>query len=286
MKNRGRSKFFFCFRPVVVDDGAVNSDPKDFSGDTALPCTTVGGGGGKESAVIPKILKSLSDKNSKDSSDVDVAGGEARCRKSKSPRRFTRLIKAVLFDITLSKKFRNRKSRKKSIQSNTDGSSKGESNKFITNSLNEKTSSFTESSDTDDTLRINSSRSSSLFSSSTNASSSLSSSSCDYSISSNSRSSSERKGSFQLEPNQAPKKVCGFFCSTLVLCLFLLCLLVLILCGRICAILCTLACFFLCSVNAVNPPVNGVEWNVDVETEEYKKKVIMDGLLERDRRLL
>lgn len=100
MKNRGRSKFFFCFRPVVVDDGAVNSDPKDFSGDPALPCTAVGGGG-KESAVIPKILKSLSDKNSKDSSDVDVAGGDARFRKSKSPRRFTRLIKAVLFDITL-----------------------------------------------------------------------------------------------------------------------------------------------------------------------------------------
>ena len=101
MKKRGRSKNFFCFRPVVVDDGAVNSDPKDFSGDPALPCTAVGGGGGKESAVIPKILKSLSDKKSKDSSDVDVTGGEARCRKKKSPRRFTRLIKAVLFDMTL-----------------------------------------------------------------------------------------------------------------------------------------------------------------------------------------
>lgn len=298
-KNGGMAKIFPCLRPSVVDDdGCVKPN------------------GGK--AVVGKgnIMHS-GESSLSSSSDADSSLDGARSKGS-SRRRFSRALKAVLFDTSLTKKIRERKSRKNSFRSGSSLSLKSEK---IANQMNDKSSSVEESSDADEMNTINSSRSSLLFSSSTNASSSLSSS-CSSSRNANSRSLSERRGSSGVDSmdrrgsfrttnseekiasfrapnpverkesfrgtksmelqkqNSAAEKIDQYYSSTIGLCLLLISLLVLVFWGKICAIFCTSIWLFF-GPRRIKPVI--LAGSVNMDSEEYKKRVIMEGLLERNR---
>lgn len=85
-----------CFRPVATVEGPIKFKPSDGSGDL-VPTYMALGGGGKERTMISEILTSLPDE---ENSDGDVASVGID-RKEKSRRRFSRALKAVLFDILL-----------------------------------------------------------------------------------------------------------------------------------------------------------------------------------------
>lgn len=74
------------------------------------------------------------------------------------------------------------------------------------------------------------------------------------------------------------------------LCVLLVCLFVLVFLGRVYAVFCTSTFLFLVrrqikrSGSPVESPVKGVNLPVDdIDSEAYKKRVIMEGLLERNR---
>lgn len=262
-----------CFRPVPTVEGPIKFKTSDGSGDP-VPTYMALGGGGKERTVISDILTSLPDE--------EISG-----RKEKSRRRFSRALKAVLFDILLVKKMGSKKYRINSFGSNSNLSTKSEK---ISKSAREKLL------DAEDMLRTNSSRSSSIFSyTTTNGSGS---SSCASSIASNSRSVSQRNGSFRtnsmelkqvVQQKHIPiptKKVSrGVFGSNTGLSLLLLSLLVLIFWGKVCAILCTSTWLFFMppgQSKGGDLAVNMVGM-LDVDSDEYKKRIILEGLLERNR---
>lgn len=149
--------------------------------------------------------------------------------------------------------------------------------------------------DAEDMLRTNSSRSSSIFSYTTNGSGSLCSA-CASSIASNSRSESQRNGSFrttsmelkQVQQKHVPiptnKVSRGVFSSNTGLSLLLLSLLVLIFWGKVCAILCTSTwLFFMPGQSKGGDLAVDMVGMLDVDSDEYKKRIILEGLLERNR---
>ncbi|KAA8526882.1 hypothetical protein F0562_008889 [Nyssa sinensis] len=279
-RGRTRSKSFLCFRPVAIEDGLVKRIRTDDSGDPVETCVDVGGK--EEDMLIPKIWKCLSHENLK-VSDGDVATDERRPKK-RSHRIFSRILKAVLFDTSLAKKNSKRK-----VGNNSQSDLSAINNKIET-SMDEKNIEK-KWSDADEDCRMNSGRSSSPYTSSVTPSTSLCSS-CASSITSNSRSLSESKRSFranqielkQLHRNTTTVKVGGYFGSNVGLCLLLICLFVLIFWGRLCAIICTSTWLFVAPnrSNRVVSAEKGVDWS-EVDSEEHKKRVIMEGLLERNR---
>ena len=155
----------------------------------------------------------------------------------------------------------------------------------------------------DDNPRINSnisscSRRSSAFTATTMCSSSSSSTSNSRSMSqrcnsfestlsgSNSQNEQDNNGSKQRQDKnnnnvqKHEKRSCGFYIG---FCLPLICLLVLIFWGKIFAILCTSIGFFMVrwSSRCALPKVGTKSSEFD--SDEHKKKVIMEGLLKRDR---
>ncbi|KAK3021390.1 hypothetical protein RJ639_046798 [Escallonia herrerae] len=271
VKTRGRRKLFVCFRPADVGEGAVKKKREAVpAGDQPVLTYISVGKGVKESAVIPEVLKSLSDASS--GGDVVVTGS-----RTKPQRRLSRVLKAVFFEASLMKKLGIKKSRESS-RSNSSLSTKSDKCSSSTNGKSLQR----EFSEPDDTFRT-SSRSSSLFSSSINSTSYTSS------ITSGSRSLSDRRASFgsnSVEPKQVytqgTKRV--YYGSSIGLCLLLVSLLVLIFWGKICAILCTSTWLFFAPrrLNCVDRLENVVD-SPDVDSGEYKKRVIMEGLLERNR---
>ncbi|XP_057460317.1 uncharacterized protein LOC130750858 [Actinidia eriantha] len=284
-EKRGKKKVFACFRPVAIDDeGSVKPD------DSVISFVSVED---DEKMVLPKILTSLSEENLKVYSDDD--GGGSR-RKEKSRRSFSRILKAVLLKTSLVKKVCRREGRQNS--SPTKSNSESERSKKVSNKENEKPK-LRESSYAED-CRIDSNRWPSLnYSSSVTASTPMCSSRAS-SVTSNSRSSSQRKGSFRenSESKQVDRAISiererVGYSSHVGLCLLLVSLLVLILWGKVCAIFCTSTCFFLVprcigkvgsAVNGGKSTVNGVDSpEIDSESEAYKKRVIMEGFLQRNR---
>ncbi|PSS16223.1 hypothetical protein CEY00_Acc13720 [Actinidia chinensis var. chinensis] len=275
-RKRGKKKFFACFRPVAIDDeGSLKPD------DPVIEFVSVEG---DEKMVLPKILTSLSEENLKLYSD----GGGGR-RMEKSRRSFSRILKAALFKASLVKKVCRRKARQNS--SPTKSNSKSERSKNVSNEQHEKPK-LKESSYAED-HRIDSTRWPSLnYSSSVTASTSMCSSRAS-SVTTNSRSSSQWKGLFleNSESKQADRAISiererGGYSSNVGLCLLIVSLLVLIVWGKVCAILCTSTWFFLVprGIRKVGSPVNVVDLpEIDSESEGYKKRVIMEGLLQRNR---
>ncbi|CAK9160177.1 unnamed protein product [Ilex paraguariensis] len=289
MKNRGRNKLFMCFRPVALEeDDLVNPNRKGGSEGPVLTYIAVGGGN-REGVVIPKILTSMSEEKLEESADGYVGGDGHRRTKKRFHRSLSRVLKAVLFDTSLATEVRNKKLRKNSFRSNSNLSSKMEK---VSNSINKNPSSK-ESSRSDELLGVDSILSSSLYSSSTIPSSSLSSW-CSSSITSNSRPFSEIKGSSRansVDLKQGYKQSSttknargGYYSSSIGLCWLLVCLLVLIFWGKICAIICTSISLFLAPQRSggVHLPANEIDLP-DIDSEEHKKKVIMEGLLKRNR---
>ncbi|CAK9144607.1 unnamed protein product [Ilex paraguariensis] len=281
MKNRGRNKLFSCFRQVADDDSSVKRNGHGGSDDQVLNYIVIGGGGNKGSVLVPKVWNSMCEEKSEESLDGDVAGAGKRSTKKRLHRSFSRVLKAVLFDTSLAMEIRNRKSRKNLFGIKSNQSSKREK---ISNSIKEKPTSK-QSSDVNDLLRMDSSSSSLEFSSSTITSSSFSSSCTSSSITSNSRSfiansMDIKQGYKQTSTITKKTRDCGhYFSSNIGLCLILVCLLVLIFWGRTCAILCTSTWLFFArrGINGIVSPEKEIDW------EEHKKRVIMEGLLERNR---
>lgn len=199
-KSRGRNKFLTCFRPVTGDG---------IAGDHVQTNTTVGREP-KESGV-----------------NSNVAGND------KPHRRFSRLLKDILFYKSLIRKIRNKKCAKKLFRPITNLYSKREN---IYKPVDENTR-FKEFSEMDHT-RTNNSRFSS-----TNASTSLCST-CPSSIYSNSRSTSQRRGPLLINSRELKQKSAKKFSLNIGFCLVILCLFVLIMWGRTCAIFCTSSCLY------------------------------------------
>ncbi|KAL2472859.1 uncharacterized protein Fot_48595 [Forsythia ovata] len=214
-----------------------------------------------------------------DDGSVKPASSEdesSRKNKKKTRRSFSRAMKAVLFETSLMKKIQGKRSRKNSFRSNSNLSSKSE--KTV-----KKTVSYKELSNPKEIFRTTSNYSSSLFSSNPSSrSTSISSNTFASSISSNPRSLSEikRSASFDFQNLNINKQVSkkGFVESYAGICIFLVSLFSLVIWGKVFAILtCTSTCLFFGPRPRVESPVN------DVYTEEHKKRVIMEGMLERNR---
>lgn len=160
-----------------------------------------------------------------------------------------------------------------------------------------ETISFRRSSETDDIFKSDSSRSSSTATTTDGGYGSLvSSAPSTYSV-------LRRNGSFQanlnelkqvLQQQQHQKKnivrSSEFFNTNIGLSLIMLSLLVLIVYGKICAILCTSTWLLLMSARFKERVVvkNSLKWDYQlpresVDSGEYKKRVIMEGLLDRNR---
>ncbi|XAR56602.1 hypothetical protein NMG60_11037150 [Bertholletia excelsa] len=102
-----------------------------------------------------------------------------------------------------------------------------------------------------------------------------------------------RKGSFQVDTLETRKldrmisktKVGECRSSNVGLCLLLVCLLILAFCGRICAIFFTSTLLYLVPrriVEKVDSPEYGVN-SPEIDLEEQKKRVVLEGLLQRGR---
>ncbi|XP_059664533.1 uncharacterized protein LOC132310371 [Cornus florida] len=286
-----RSKSFRCFRPVVIDDddgSVLNSNRKDVPGDLVFTClpTTDGdeGHNNNTTMVIPKLPD--------DNVDLSI-----RCLNEKSScRSFSRVLKAVLFETSLAKKIRQRSAGRENPRSTTNSSTK--TNK-IAISLKERNLHRDQSSEGHVNCKIDPNNSSSGHSSSSSISLCCS---CSSSIPSNPRSSSERKRSFGANPNPSEskqvqhvqatyctlnipkKKIEGCYGSETGLCLLLICLLVLVFWGKVCAIFCTSTLLYFAPARSqrVDSPERRVDLP-DVDSKKYKKRVVMEGLLERNR---
>lgn len=198
---------------------------------------------------------------------------ESGREKKKVRRSYSRAVKAVVFEMSLMKKLLGKKSRKNSFRSNSDLSSKNE--KTV-----EKSVSYKDSLNCKEIFRTNSSHSSLFSSNPSSRSTSISSNSFASSInSSQSRSLSQikRSSSFDYE-NLNINKQKGFNESYAGICIFLVSLFSLVILGKVFAILtCTSSCLFFGPRLRVESPVK------DIYTDVQKKRVIMEGMLERNR---
>ncbi|KAL3821558.1 hypothetical protein ACJIZ3_007463 [Penstemon smallii] len=256
VKNRGRRKFFKCLRPVVADDEpgyeTVSSQP--YSDDEC----------GRRKRSNIRVHRSLSG-----------------------------ALKDVFSKTSLVKKIRSKKSKQeKPCRSSSDLSSKSE------NSITyvKKNSSLKNFSDPEEIFRTDSNRFS-LFSSSNSSTTTPSSRSSSIS----SRSESERIGrstslnSKQMNLiNNKPQYLntmkkdlswskCDLNITRSGMCIFVACLGALVVWGKVFAIMiCTSTWLFFAPGRRVKRMESIVCERFD--SEEYKKKVIMEGLLERNRR--
>ncbi|XP_073313299.1 uncharacterized protein [Primulina huaijiensis] len=210
-------------------------------------------------------------------------------RKNRARRGFAAAMKAVFFKASSAKKSRRKKSKQDPFRSSSGYSSSSANAKFV-NSTNKNSEELL-------LLRANS-NASSIFSPSVTDSSRSSSRSS--SISSNSRSGSERikrsPSSLDFKQTLNPQPVlkrdgekCG---CTVGMCIFFISLVSLVFWGKVSAIVtCTSACLLFapdcrphrrCRTESVASSIN-LSLNDDVDSEEDKKRVIMEGLLERNR---
>ncbi|KAF7112982.1 hypothetical protein RHSIM_RhsimUnG0172600 [Rhododendron simsii] len=285
VKNRVRNKLFKCFRPAAIDDDPIKPDATDGSGNSIF--TSISGKGKSG-----KISNSLSGEKGKVYSEGGDAGGD-RSNKKRSHRSFSAAVKAVLFDASLTKKSsRNRKARQISNSSNINMSSEI-SQKVSKSSHDQVKASKRDSSAAGDWKTNYSYWSSSLDSSFPTTYST------DHSLSSSRVSSlaldsapwSEHKESFGA--GSAESERIDRFISTdnvreyrrvdIGLCMFLVSFSVLIFWGRVCAIFCTSMLFLL--FDGPNKRIDSARCRIElpeIGSEEHKKKVIMEGLLERN----
>ncbi|XWS51993.1 hypothetical protein CRYUN_Cryun11dG0029400 [Craigia yunnanensis] len=215
-----------------------------------------------------------------DDKDNDVVGSSSR--KNKLGRRsFSRYVKAVLFDTSLMKKMRNQKLGKELYRTNNSDKSKPK-NIFNSESLNNISLMNNNTSCTED----NHSTTSSTFSSSLWTTSVTTSSSSSTMASRCSSLSESVENSMQVKVgNYGNGKGCNGF--NVGICSFVISLFVLVIWGKVCAIFCTSTWLFFGYQWSTIKLVPSENITVDrhfpeIDTELYKKKVIMEGLLERN----
>ncbi|KAL7593678.1 uncharacterized protein LOC111901020 [Lactuca sativa] len=329
-KKRGRSKVFrFCFRSSAADEASSSGNKSDGletkNGRLGKPVLT-----GKELLPEGKMVNG----------GVADSGGDCVVKRPSPRRRFSRVLKAVLFDSMKTKKKKiRRSSSKSSIASDTSESSSSSSEK-IGKSFEDINACSKECADLDDSCSH-----SNLFSSSSRTTLSSASTSSSSSINSNSRWSSDQKSSSRLDsvdnrdsvpsnssisnksnrmnstsrssfeqkvssaidtpiisisrPSSYQKELSRLDSRTSVSsksdkikngsihwCLFLLLsLIVLVIWGRLFSILWTSISFYFVPrprLKRVNSVPTTTEF-LDFDSDQYKKKVIMAGLLDRTR---
>ncbi|KAK6134448.1 hypothetical protein DH2020_031805 [Rehmannia glutinosa] len=245
VKNRGRIKFFPCFNPIV---DVVDEDE---------PCS-----------------------HSPPSPGVD----ESRRREKTGHGRFSGLVKAVFFKTPLLKKLRSKRSKRDSFRSSSNISS----SKLI-KKLKKKKQSREKYSDQEEIFQDNSDRSS-LFSSTSSSSAS--------SISSNSRPGSERIKTSSTDcfdskqtniTNNKPRAMktvisskCDYTSAKLML-IILVCLVALVFWGKAFAIVTCTSAWLFWAPSRAGPRGGGPTANNVVGSEEDKKRVVMEGFLDRNR---
>ncbi|OVA06775.1 hypothetical protein BVC80_8725g5 [Macleaya cordata] len=245
----------------------------------------------------------ISEENLKSKVHSETGSTGGRSRKKKTARRILcQMAKAVFFDTNL-KKVRNGKVVQDPIRSESSLSAKSEKISIL---MNEKSN--RKQSEENHHWKLNPMIGSSDLSSSSSStltySSSISSSSSSCSSSSwpipESKSSwisfSGRDKSFRLnsiDKKQSNETRSSKYCCITRLSLLLFSLSVLIFWGKICAILCTSTWFYFVSTSRRDieeededdeSPVMDKSPEEIIQSKEYKKKVIMEGLLERNHR--
>ncbi|MBA0606561.1 hypothetical protein Godav_019012 [Gossypium davidsonii] len=273
------SSFCMCFVPVVSDNGLM-----------------VGKGSKKSSSLSLSEVKPLHSpaENVVDSGEKDKDGVGSFGLKNKSGRRsLSRYVKAVFFGTSLMKKMRNKKYKFKS------------KSKFKSEWLNSMHNNNVTIEDVDHSTRSMSSKFSSCLSKSSSSTNSSSTTLSSSSSSSSLRTSSGRLSSASLPYDSKPlmsktvgnngvqgklgkgngKGRHGF--NVGVCCLLLVSLLVLVIWGKVCAIFCTSAVLVFAN-QLITSIKQGPSQNIAVDhcipeigSEQYKKKIIMEGLLER-----
>ncbi|XP_058210221.1 uncharacterized protein LOC131322780 [Rhododendron vialii] len=287
VKNRVRNKLFKCFRPAAIDDDSTKPGATDGSGN--LVFTSISGKGKSR-----KISNSLSGEKGKVYSEGGDAGGGDRGNKEGSHRSFSAAVKAVLFDASLTKKTpRNRKARQISNSSNINMSSEISQKVSKSSHDHEKPSKRDSSAAGDWKTNYN-------YWSSSLDSSFPTTYSTDHSLSSSRVSSLaldstpwlEHKESFRA--GSAGSKRIDRFISTddvreyrrvdIGLCMFLVSFSVLIFWGREYAQYAALRCCLLL-FDGPDKRIDSARCRIElpeIGSEEHKKKVIMEGLLERN----
>ncbi|XP_065859910.1 uncharacterized protein [Euphorbia lathyris] len=201
----------------------------------------------------------------------DAAAGHF---KKKSRRKFVRLIKAVLFETSLANKIKKRAKKKKQIANGDSASINDKDTYPITaTTLNKKFGKKNQGRIISGTPSIETS--------------SISSSSCASSIASSSMRFPDTDITNLLEQQKQKneEKGKGYYGINTGLCLILVALLVLVVWGKLFAILCTSAwLFFLPNWSKGKMLLKGrLKAEESMDREEYNKKIIMEGLLDRKR---
>ncbi|XP_010277887.1 PREDICTED: uncharacterized protein LOC104612235 [Nelumbo nucifera] len=312
MKATAKNKFLLCFRPAAMDDDAALKPDGGLQSSEGLAFAYISVTE-KGDLMIPAILSPLCAKASAKEESLD------RPRRKIANRAFSRIVKAVLFETLLfpQKKVHNGKVPQDPYRSDGSVSEKDEK---LSNARNEKSvlAGSRRKPWPDVDRKINSGGPSSFsslpFSSSALISSSSSSStSCSSSTSScwpipdpkkSTRSSSfepKEKNrvvqSKQIDFQQFPGKTTRAepttrYSSTYSsgLYLLLISLFFMVFWGRLCAILLTSTWLYLVprwrsdNDEVQTQPKNAMstKWSPELDSKEYKKKVIMEGLLERN----
>lgn len=261
-------KFLLCFRPMTTE-GLDDPVFKYIAVEE------------EEGMFFPKIL--APDKKEQEQEPEEEKGGGRR-KKDRNVK-LSRILKAVFTGTFLAKKLRKRKLRQSSFRSETNIATNGDKslNSVNNNSMEQDVNN----------LSINSnvsscSRCSAAFTSTTLCSS------CSSSSASNSRSISQRCNSLRSNligskqrqednDNNVQEHGKGRYGFYIGLCLPIISLLALICWGKVFAIFCTSMGFFLVSWRCrCDLPEDGIK-SLEFDSNEYKKRIIMEGLLKRNR---
>lgn len=272
--SRGNSgKFFRCFKPAVaedVDDGRGVKEP-------LFAYIAVEENDGRFVQKIPP------------GGEGDDGSDDRGKKKKKGLKLFSRASKAVFFEKSLVKKIQNRKSTKDSLESISNLSTEAERIlKLMHQNSGDRVSDndsvrVTESS-------VSTSSHSSVVATTSPSLSSSRSSSTNSSLRGRTRSST-RSSSFNSKQIQLgtveDSKERPSSSENSAICLLLLTLLVLVLWGKVCAIVCTSTwLLFVPRWSIAKRPKSTSESgddSSDVDSAEYKKKIILQGLLQRKR---
>ncbi|KAJ4726211.1 vitellogenin-2-like [Melia azedarach] len=277
----GSGRFLLCFRPSVIDintnDVSLVRPVRGCTDESSEPVLTSVAMGEKQRVAFPRIVPaaaasavaaSLSgddddDINIQEENGVLTKKMNKKKKKVVSRQRLLGILKAVLFETSMAKKIRKRRFQQKICQP---GDPLNES------SLNKELSEVDDGS-------ILSNTCSSL------RSSSLSTSVCPSSLSSKSYGLNTFDRKQQKQDNvriQQHGKLC--YPPNIGLCLLLISLLVLVFWGKVCAIFCTSTwLFFVPRWTIGNNSLGNMSTDsLRLDSEEYKKKIILEGLLERN----
>ncbi|KAI4320754.1 hypothetical protein MLD38_034199 [Melastoma candidum] len=291
MSRSNSGGFFACFRPMVPerDDHLVRSRSSPIRPgriDRGAVTAYVGFHDGKEAAVLPGIPPFPRRRKG----EVDDPP-----RKEGTRKKFVRATKAILFEMSLVKKVeKKRKSKKTTEEPNVDLFKRAER---ILRLMSHGSGSARKSKPWEDSTRSNNEVSVSPHSSASASSRSLTrlnqlSSTCGSrsntrdvgtaKLLSSSISSEPKKTSTQDRPQSAPARAYSSLADA-PMCLILLTLVVLIFWGKLCAIVLTSTCMVVSFPASASHRSSSDEADDSLDSVEYKKRIIMEGLLQRQR---